>query len=111
MSENEPTPTVACTLTEEQEERRSEQVLSVLASTYEGTEERSDGYIFLFDGTDESLSAVATFVANEQQCCSFADYTITVSPPYEKTRLTVTGPDGTKATFSRLAERLESSAS
>lgn len=107
MNENEPTPTVACTLTEEQERERSEQEFPVLISTYEGTEERDDGYTLLFDGTDEALSAVATFVGNERRCCSFAEYTIDISPPYEKTRLTITGPDGTKATFSGLLDQLK----
>jgi hypothetical protein len=109
MSEN-PTSTVACTLTEEQRRERSEQVHSVLVSTYEGTDEHDDGYTFLFDGTDESLSAVAMFVADELQCCSFAEYSIGVLPPYEKTRLTITGPEGTKPTFNELVEKLESGA-
>jgi hypothetical protein len=111
MSENQPTPAVACTLPEEQERERSEQKFQILVSTYEGIKEHDDGYTFLFDGTDEALSAVAAFVANELRCCSFAEYTIDVSPPYEKTRLTVTGPDGTKEVFGGLVEKLESEAS
>jgi hypothetical protein len=111
MSEKERTPTIACTLSEKQERKRSGQVLSVLVSTYDGTKEREDGYTLLFNGTDEALSAVAAFVANELRCCSFAKYTIDVSPPYEETRLTVTGPDGTKEVFGGLVEKLESEAS
>ena len=108
MSQNDSTPPVACTLTEEQEEARSERVRSTLASNYRGVEERDDGYTLLFDGVDESLSAVAAFVSNELQCCSFAEYGIDVSPPYEETRLTVGGPEGTKAMFGEgLVDRLE----
>lgn len=99
MSGDDSIPAVACTLTEEQEANRSQRVQSVLAANYEGAKERADGYTLLFDGTDESLSAVATFVSDELRCCSFAEYSIGVSPPYEKTRLTVTGPDGTKKLF------------
>lgn len=108
MSGNESTAAVACTLTERGEQTRPEWVRSVLTARYEGVEEREDGYTFLFAGTDESLLAVATFVSNERRCCSFADYGIDVSPPYGRTRLTVTGPEGTKAVFSEgLIDRLE----
>lgn len=46
------------------------------------------------------MEALATFVANEQQCCSFATYEITVEPPYEQTEFRVSGPEGTKALLS-----------
>ncbi len=46
-----------------------------------------------------SLLTVAQFTASELQCCAFADYEITVSPPYEETVLTITGPDETRQMF------------
>lgn len=107
MSENGSNPPIACTLTAEQEAERSERVRSVLAASYKETTERDDGYTVLFEGSDESLSAVATFVSNERRCCSFAEYSIHVSPPYEETRLTITGPDGTKEVFEGLIDQLE----
>lgn len=108
MSENDSNPPVACTLTETGEEERSGHVRSVLAASYTEAKERNDGYTLLFDDTDESLAAIATFVADERQCCSFAEYNIDVSPPYEETRLTITGPDGTKTMFREgLIDRLE----
>lgn len=110
MSESDSNPPIACTLTEDREAERSERVRSVLAADYERTIERDDGYTLLFDGVDETLSAVATFVAHEHQCCSFAEYSISVSPPYGETRLTITGPDGTKAVFADLLELLEADA-
>lgn len=108
MSENDSTPPVACTLSEEGKEARPDRVQSVLTENFAGAEEQPDGYTLVFEGTDESLSALATFVANEHQCCSFAEYGIEVSPPYEETRLTITGPDGTKDVFGEdLVGRLE----
>ncbi|WP_310908231.1 hypothetical protein [Natrinema sp. 1APR25-10V2] len=95
-------------MTEEDEKERSEAVRSLLISHYTGFEEREKGLDIRFAGTDESLQAVARFTANELQCCSFAEYDITVSPPYEETVLTVTGPDGTREMFREgLVERLE----
>lgn len=111
MSENESTPPVACTLTNEARDERPEHVRATLVEHYEDAEERSDGYTLVFAGTDDSLSAVATFVADELQCCSFADYEISVSTPYDETRLTITGPEGTKAMFrDGLIELLETEA-
>jgi hypothetical protein len=112
MSEDDSTSVVACTLTEEGERARAERVRSVLASNFVGAEERADGYTLRFDGTDETLTSVARFVADELQCCSFAEYTIEVSPPYEETRLTIGGPEGTKAMFREgLLARLEAAQS
>lgn len=90
---------VACTLTPEQTVVRAERIEGNLAARYERAEERADGYTLTFDGTHEALPAVTAFVADELACCSFAEYEITVSPPYEKTHLTITGPEGTKELF------------
>lgn len=99
MTEDDSTPPVACTLTPERVEAYSKGVRTALGARFAGATEREDGYTLRFDGTDETLSAVATFVSNELECCSFAEYVIGVSPPYEETRLTITGPEGTKTMF------------
>ena len=106
MRENDSTPTVECTIADDRRTERAERVRSLLATSYEDAIERDDGYTLLFDGDDETLSALAAFVSNERQCCSFAEYAIEVSPPYEETRLTITGPDETKALFDDLFDRL-----
>ncbi|MFB6206025.1 MAG: Zn-dependent oxidoreductase [Haloglomus sp.] len=103
------TPEVACTLTEEGRARRSDRVESTLTDAYEGSEALPNGYVVRFAGTDDALSAAAAFVAAELRCCSFAAYSLDVSPPYEETHLTVTGPEGTKETFRDLLARLERS--
>lgn len=108
MSQNDSERPVACTLSEEERGDRSEAVRSLLISHYGGYEERENGLDLRFEGTDESPRAVAQFVSNELQCCSFADYEIAVSPPYEETVLTVTGPEGTREVFREgLVDRLE----
>lgn len=111
MNQNDTSREVACTLTEEQERERSEEVRSHLITTYLGFEESDDGVTIRFDGADESLLAVAEFTWAELQCCAFAEYEITVTPPYEETVLTITGPDGTRQLFrDGLVNRLESEA-
>ncbi|WP_101297638.1 Zn-dependent oxidoreductase [Halegenticoccus soli] len=111
MSRNDTSRDVACTLTEEQERERSEEVRSRLIANYVGFEESGDGLRIRFDGTDESLLAVARFASSELKCCAFAEYGITVSPPYEETVLTIAGPEGTRQTFrGGLVDRLEAGA-
>ena len=108
MAQNDSARDVACTLTEEQERARSDQVQRILRARYAGFEENEDDLEIQFDGTDESLRAVAEFASNELQCCSFAEYSITVSPPYEQTVLTLSGPDGTVRHFrDGLVEQLQ----
>ena len=108
MSQHDSARDVTCTLTEEQENERSEEVRSRLISHYIGYEERDDGVDVQFAGTDESLKAVAQFISNELVCCSFAEYEIKVSPPYDETILSIRGPDGTREMFLEgFVERLE----
>lgn len=95
-------------MSEEERRERADSVRSLLISNYAGYDEREDGLDVRFDGTDESPRAVAQFVSNELQCCSFADDEIAVSPPYEETVLTITGPEGTREMFREgLVDRLE----
>lgn len=108
MGQSDSTQEVACTLTEEETPERFEEARSLLVSHYCGFEDGNDGLDIRFEGTDESPQAVAQFIADELQCCSFAEYEITVAPPYEETILTVTGPEGTRQMFREgLVDRLE----
>ncbi|PSQ18280.1 Zn-dependent oxidoreductase [Halobacteriales archaeon QS_8_69_26] len=100
MSQNDPVRTVECTIDEDEElPERSERIKSNLVPRYEGYAESEDGISVRFEGTDETLTAVAQFTANELICCSFAEYELGVSPPYEETVLTVSGPEGTREMF------------
>ena len=108
MSQNDPTREATCALTEEEETERTATVRSLLIDHYLGYEGHEGGMDVRFEGTDASLRALAQFTADELLCCSFAEYEITVSPPYEETMLSITGPDGTKQLFrDGLIERLE----
>jgi len=100
MSQNDATGDVECTIDRNQElPAREERIKSNLAPHYEGYEESEESLSVRFEGTDETLTAVAQFVANELLCCSFAEYDLSVSPPYDETVLTMSGPDGTRDMF------------
>lgn len=108
MSQDDAADAVTCTLSEDEVPERTERVRSLLRAHYEGFEETEAGLAIRFRGTDEAPTAVAEFVSNELQCCSFADYEISVARPYDETVLTVTGPEGTREMFREgLVDRLE----
>lgn len=110
MTESGTDPPVACTATDERREAGEER-LPVLAGAYAGAAEREDGFTLRFRGTDETLRELAAFVRAEHECCAFATYRLTVEPPYEETRLRLTGPEGTKEVFrDGLIERLAAEA-
>jgi hypothetical protein len=108
MSDEDTDPPVACTLSSAEKDERPDEVRAIMTGAFDSAEELRDGYTLYFEGTDEPLAAVAAFTSNELECCSFAEYTIEVSPPYEETRFTVTGPDGAKELLGEgLIEELE----
>ncbi|WP_225935332.1 Zn-dependent oxidoreductase [Halobaculum magnesiiphilum] len=90
---------VACTLTEDERRERAERARSTLADAYRGTRDAEDGIVLVFDGIDGTIADVAGFVSAERRCCSFAAYSIEISPPYEETWLRISGPDGTAELF------------
>lgn len=111
MAQNNEDRDVACTMTDKEEKERTESTLAMLVPHYNGYEERENGVDIRFEGAGEALRNVAEFISNEKECCAFADYEITVVPPYDDTVLTITGPDGTKSMFrDAFAERLEAEA-
>jgi hypothetical protein len=109
MSHTDSNPPVACTLTDAENDERPDDVRATMTDTFARAEELRDGYRLYFEGTHEPLAAVAEFTSNELECCSFAEYSTEVSPPYEETRFTVTGPEGAKELLGEgLIEELES---
>ena len=98
-TEDDSRPPVACTISEERAGERADWMEDDLLPAYAGYDELDDGVTVRFDGADATLRHVARFVAEEKDCCAFADYRVEVSPPFEETRLTITGPEGTKEMF------------
>lgn len=111
MRQNDQKPEVACTLDEDRAGEREQEVRSELLPHYVRAEELEDGYTLVFDNAEETFQSAAEFISDERQCCSFATYRLTIDPPYEETRMTITGPDGTKELFKEgLIERIETEA-
>lgn len=110
MTDGESSTDVSCTITEEQIELRPADVRETLVDTYQRAVEQPDGFTYVFAGVGEPMGALATFISNERDCCSFASYEIRTEPPYEETYFRVTGPEGTKDLFTEnFIDQLEQS--
>lgn len=99
MTKDASEPPIACTATKDDIDAQATHVHSALEPRYLGADEHANGYVLRFDGVEDAIVEVATFLADEFQCCSFAEFSVHIAPPYEETRLRISGPEGTKALF------------
>jgi hypothetical protein len=93
---------VVCTLAPETIATRKAGLLPGLVRRADSREDILDGVRFRFPGN--ALSAVATTVDAERQCCRFVRFNITVEPDGGPISLTLSGPPGTREFLSALLE-------
>lgn len=98
---------VVCTLDAEKRPGRESEAKQELAPRFIAGETHRGRCVLRFTADDQTLPALARFVSQEHQCCSFARYRIETGPPYEEVLLTILGPDGTGEQFRGLIEHLE----
>ena len=84
---------VVCTLTEDELRKRRAELRSGLFASITAARETPDGVELTFPA--ESADMVRAFVAAERECCGFMTFTIDSGD--ERTRLNVSGPEGTNA--------------
>lgn len=104
--------TIACTLPDDEAEKRLAWLRSELVPHLESIEPRADGskspaerddenlangYTLTF--AEEALEAVMRFTRHEHWCCSFAHFEIHVTPGEDPNELSVYGPEGTDEMF------------
>jgi len=88
---------VACSLSEVELAERSHDLARDLFAFAEHVDELPDGYSWLFPGADARLAKLLDFVASERRCCGFFRIELVFEPGLGPVRLTLRGPDGTKA--------------
>jgi hypothetical protein len=92
-----PSPAVACPLSEQDLAQRSQEVARDLLSFAEHVDELPDGYAWRFPGDGEWHAKLLDFVATERRCCGFFRIEIVFEPGLGPVSLTLRGPDSTKA--------------
>jgi hypothetical protein len=88
---------VACSLSEQDLARRSQELAHDLFAYAEHVDELPDGYVWRFPGDGEWHSKLLEFVAAERRCCGFFRIELVFEPGLGSVSLTLRGPDGTKA--------------
>jgi hypothetical protein len=85
---------ITCKLTTPELQKRKATVIAELKALVLNRKELSNGFSYEFQGSDEVLDKLNTFIKTERLCCDFFTFQLTVE---ENTALlNLTGPEGAK---------------
>jgi len=93
---------IICDLTPAALRARREDLLAGLAERATGHEETTDGHIFTFNASSETLQMLTAAIDAERQCCRWLRFAVTVEPDGGPITLTLSGPDGAREFLSAL---------
>jgi hypothetical protein len=93
---------IICELTPESLRSRRDEVLARLAQRAIKHEETTDGYIFTFVPSSDTLQMLTSVIDAERQCCRWLRFVVTVEPDGGPITLTLFGPDGAREFLSAL---------
>lgn len=86
---------IACSLSDPERARRLASLEREIFSRTITARELEDGYAFVFPGDREWLARLATFIAEERECCPFFRFELAVEAD-GPIQLRLSGPEGTK---------------
>ena len=85
---------VTCKLTTPDLQKRKATVIAELKALVISRTELSNGFGYKFEGTDEILDKLNTFIKTERMCCDFFTFQLTVKD--NNALLNITGPEGAR---------------
>lgn len=85
---------VTCKLTTPELQKRKATVIAELKALVLTRKELTNGYAYEFEGTDEILDKLNTFIKTERMCCDFFTFQLTIEE--NKALLNITGSEGAK---------------
>ncbi|WP_119080903.1 Zn-dependent oxidoreductase [Chitinophaga alhagiae] len=88
---------LSCKLTSPALRERKATVLASLKKKILSRQELDSGYRYNFQGHDEVLDELVSFIKSERQCCDFFEFRLAVAGDGSEASLEITGPDGAKA--------------
>jgi hypothetical protein len=88
------TKSISCKLTTPELQQRKATVISELKPLVRSREQLSNGFRYHFEGGDDILDRLNTFIKTERMCCDFFVFQLTVEE--DTIMLAITGPDGSK---------------
>jgi hypothetical protein len=87
---------IACTLQPDELARRGAELLPGIARRASSQQRIDNGHRYTFAASTECLTAIATMIDQERQCCRFLRFQLTVESDDGPVHLDVTGPSGTQ---------------
>lgn len=85
---------ITCKLTTPELRQRKATVIAELKALVIKRTELANGFSYEFNGTDDILDKLNTFIKTERMCCDFFTFQLTVEDA--KAMLNITGPAGVK---------------
>jgi hypothetical protein len=85
---------ISCKLTSVELQKRKTTVIAELKALVLSRHELTDGYGYEFEGNDDILDKLNTFIKTERMCCDFFTFQLTVEE--NKAILNITGREGAK---------------
>ncbi len=70
---------LSCKLTAPELQKRKATILASLRKQVIEKREFSNGFAFMFTGTDETLDKLIEFIKTERECCSFFTFNLSIS--------------------------------
>lgn len=98
---------IACTLSEQEQARRQQEIASVLFKGVDAVSELADGYALAFPAADEWVERLFEFVSVERKCCPFISFELVFEPAQGPVRLRLRGGEGTKQFVKSWLDMLE----
>ena len=91
---------VACSLSEQEQAQRSQEVARDLFAFAQQVEQLPDGYSWRFPGDGDWHGKLLDFVAFERRCCGFLRIELVFEPGLGPVTLSLRGPEVAKAFIS-----------
>lgn len=88
---------ISCKLTSPALRQRKATVIATLKSLVVEKLEVSNGFKYIFNGSDELLDLLNDFIKTERLCCDFFIFNLYVSNTESPVWLELSGPEGAKA--------------
>jgi hypothetical protein len=85
---------ISCKLTTPELQERKTTVIAELKALVLERKELSNGIGLKFNGSDEILDKINTFIKTERMCCEFFTFQLTIEDGLAS--LNITGPEGAK---------------
>lgn len=87
---------LSCKLTSPELQERKRTVIVNLKNLVLEKIETENGFRFKFEGSDQVIDQLTTFIKTERLCCDFFKFELSVGEKESFTWLELTGPEGTK---------------